>query len=223
MPLPGGLLPGDVLPGGTVGPITLTDTGQRIYDAIAPLMTQDAENGYAGAILSGALATMLDQTAYFARGVEGEPGAVLFDAANVDPSWLPWLSQFVGDSSAVQNTTDVPTQRALIQHPTNFLRGRPSTIVAAAQNTLTGTKTVIINQRTGANPWTLTIATFTSETPNPTATKNAILSVMPAWLVPTIETVTGGDYLSLSASHASYTLMEGAHASYSDIIANPTA
>jgi hypothetical protein len=204
-------------------PPTLTDTGQRLYDSLGPLMTKDAANGYAGQIISGALATMVDQSAYFARGVEGEPGAVLFDVNNVDASWLPWLSQFVGDSSAVQNATDAATQRALIKTPANFTRGRPSTFVAVAQPTLTGTKTVIVNQNTGSNPWTLTIATYTSETPNPSVTKNAILSVMPAWLVPTITTVNGGDYATLAASHSTYTLMEAAHTSYTDVHANPGA
>lgn len=223
MPLPGGLLPGNTFPGGTVGPITLTDSGQRIYDAITPLMAQDAENGYAGAILSGALATMLDKPAYFARGVEGEPGAVIFDVDNVDASWLPWLSQFVGDSSAVQNTTDVATQRALIKAPTNFLRGRPSTFVKVGQTTLTGTKTVLVYQNSPSAPWGINIITFTSETPNPTATKNAFLSVMPAWLVPTIQVLTGGNYTTLAGSHTSYSAMEAAHTHYSDIPTNPAA
>ncbi|MGZ4530797.1 MAG: hypothetical protein ACXVXP_00425 [Mycobacteriaceae bacterium] len=204
---------------------TLTDTGQRLYDSIAPLMSQDADNGYVGAVLCGALATMLDPAAYVARDQEGGlPGwGIVFDVENVEAQWLPWLSQFVGDSAAVTATSDVATQRALISHPVNFLRGRPATIVAAAQTTLTGTKTVLINQNTGGSPWALTIATFTSETPDPVATRNAIMSVMPAWLVPTINTVTGGDYLTLSSSHASYSAMEAAHTHYSDIPTNPAA
>jgi hypothetical protein len=46
---------------------------------------------------------------------------------------------------------------------------------------------------------------------------------MPAWLVPTISVITGGDYATLAASHASYTLMEAAHTHYSDIPTNPAA
>jgi hypothetical protein len=46
---------------------------------------------------------------------------------------------------------------------------------------------------------------------------------MPAWLVPTIVTVNGGDYATLAASHSSYTLMEAAHTSYTDVHANPGA
>jgi hypothetical protein len=206
--------------------MTLTDSGQRLYDSIAPLMTQDAANGNVGQILCGAFATMLDPAAYVARDNQdnGLPGwAVIFDVDNVQAQWLPWLSQFLGDTAAVLTTSNVAAQRSLITTPVNFTRGRPSTIVAAAQATLTGAKTVIMNQFVGASPWAISISTFTSQTPNPTATKNAILATMPAWLVPTISVITGGDYATLAASHASYTLMEAAHTHYSDIPTNPAA
>jgi hypothetical protein len=420
------------------GHVNLTDSAQRLYDAVAPLMNSsqpgmsDADNGYVGAILCGALATIgLDDAAYLARdGIHTDsqgrvlpPFAVLFDVDNVDPKWLPWLSQFVGDATAVRSavfpvvtnlvqnpsfeydsvgvaplhwsdtagtgsptltvtnnwaaagshslrytwtnpdgtsvfagaqsdrvpavpgqryflscaykalnltnpyltmsviwfdsgggyvdgasvasvtanpgdegvisgvtaaapantafahiqvgggssttgdefdfyldacmispsttavdffdgdsaghqwsgtpgdsssstvpgTTDVATQRALIKNPIQLNRGRPAAIKAKAQLRLTGTKTVLFNLRTGNNPWTLTVATYTSETPDPAATKQDILSVMPAWLVPTIETVTGGDYSTLAASHSTYTEMEAAHTSYADIPTTPAA
>ena len=239
MSFPAGTLfpSGDLLP--TVpGPLDLTDSGQRLYDAIAPLMNatapgmSDAENGYVGAILCGALATIgLDDAAYVARdGLNIDSNAnhlpsfaVLFDVDNVDAKWLPWLAQFVGDADAVQAAPDDATKRSLIKNPAQFTRGRPSTIAQRAQATLTGTKTVLINQRTGSNPWAVSIATFTSETPDPVATKNAILSSMPAWLVPTISIVTGGDYATLAASHSTYTLMEAAHTTYSDIPQHPAA
>jgi hypothetical protein len=165
---------------------TLTTTGQEIYDAIAPLMESDqpgrsdADNGYVGAILSGAFATMVA-------------------------------------------APDVATKKAIIKTPLNFTRGRPSTIVAAAQNTLTGAKTVLLNKFLGGNSNALGITTITSQTPNPTATINAIMAVMPAWIVPTISVVTGGDYATLAASHSSYSLMEAAHTHYSDIPTNPAA
>lgn len=211
--------------------ITLTDSGQRLYDAVGPLMLQDAENGNVGQILCAALATMLDDPAYVARdGINVDssgkvlPGhAVLFDVDNVQGKWLPWLSQFVGDSSAVVTAPDDATRRSIIKHPTNFLRGRTSTIIARAQTTLTGAKTVIYNQNVGSDAWHVTISTYVSETPDPTATVNAIMSVWPAWLIPTINTITGGDYATLAASHSTYALMEAAHTHYSDIPTNPAA
>lgn len=213
----------------------LTVTGQEMYDAIAPLMESDqrgyadADNGFVGAILCGAFATMVDPVSDISRDqADGTPGfAILFDPdAIVDaghPEWLPWLAQFVGDSQAVLSTTDVDVQKAIIKTPLNFTRGRPSTIVAAAQNTLTGARVVLLNTFVGGNSNALGITTFTSQTPNPTATKSAVMAVMPAWIVPTFAVVTGGDYATLAASHASYTLMEAAHTHYSDIPVNPAA
>lgn len=216
----------------------LTDSGQRLYDAIAPLMNasapgmSDADNGYVGAILCGALATIgLDAAAYLARdGIHTDsqgrvlpPFAVLFDVDNVDAKWLPWVAQFVGDSAAVQATPDVATQRTLVKNPIQLNRGRPDAIAAKAQLYLTGTRSIFFNLRTGGNPWTLTVATYDTETPDPEATRLAILSVMPAWLVATIEVVPFGSYQTLAASHSEYTQMEAAHLTYSDIPAHPAA
>lgn len=214
---------------------TLTRTGQEIYDALAPLMVSDqpgmsdADHGYVGAILSGAFATMVDPVSDIVREQDdGTPGfAILFDPDALvsinRPEWLPWLAQFVGDSQAVLAAPDVATQTAIIKAPLNFTRGRPSTMIAAAQNTLTGAKTVILNQFLGGSSNAIGITTFTSQTPNPKATVNAVMAVMPAWIVPTFAVVTGGDYSTLAASHSSYTLMEAAHTHYSDIPTNPAA
>jgi hypothetical protein len=98
----------------------------------------DADNGYVGAILSGAFATMVDPVSDIVRDqANGTPGyAILFDPdglVNINRSeWLPWLAQFVGDSQAVLGAPDVPTKQAIIKAPLNFTRGRPTTIVAAA-------------------------------------------------------------------------------------------
>jgi hypothetical protein len=46
---------------------------------------------------------------------------------------------------------------------------------------------------------------------------------MPAWMSFTYTVVTGGDYGTLAASHASYTLMEAAHTVYADVPYNPAA
>jgi hypothetical protein len=214
---------------------TLTTTGQEIYDALAPLMQSDqpgisdADNGYVGAILSGAYATMVDPVSDIVRDqADGTPGyAILFSPDALvsigRPEWLPWLAQFVGDSQAVLSAADVATKQAIIKTPLNFTRGRPSTMVAAAQNTLTGAKTVVLNQFLGGSSNAIEITTFTDQTPDPTATINAVMAVMPAWIVPTFSVVAGGTYAALAASHSSYSLMEAAHTTYADIPTNPSA
>lgn len=205
---------------------TLTDTGQRLYDAVAPLAQQDAENGYALANYCAALAAMLDQVTNLVRdpdaGSTGTPGwAKLFDIDNVDPVWLPWLAQFVGvDLTYVSDTT---SRRALIKAPVGYQRGTVAAMKQAAKVTLTGTQTVLINERAGSDPWKMTASTYTSETPNPTRTLNALLSMKPAGVILTYTTVTGGTYAQLATSHATYSAMEAPHTTYSDIPANPGA
>jgi hypothetical protein len=147
----------------------------------------------------------------------------MFDVDNVDAKWLPWVAQFVGDATAVAAAPDTATARSMIKNPIQFTRGRPGTVAQKIQTTLTGTRTVLANWRDGGDWTKVSIATLTSETPDPVTTQNAAMSVMPAWIVPTISVITGGDYASLAASHASYTLMEAAHTTYSDIPAHPTA
>lgn len=214
---------------------TLTVSGQEMYDALLPLMESDvpgysdADNGYAGAILCGAFATMIDKTSNVVHDQpDGTPGyAILFNPAalveNDMAEWLPWLAQFVGDSQAVLAAPDTATQQAIIENPQNFYAGRPSTIISATKATLTGAQTVLLNQFLGGDSNAIGVTTFASETPNATATLNASMSVMPAWFVVTFASVTGGDYATLAASHATYTLMEAAHTHYSDIPTDPAA
>jgi hypothetical protein len=203
--------------------MTLTTAGQRLYDSLAPLMQEDAANGNAGQILCGALATMLDPVvSVVSDGQDGAlPGwAPAFDPIG-NPDWLDWMGQFVG----VTRPTGMAdaAMATLVQHPTGFNRGSLAAITTAVQATLTGTKTVLINTRVGAAPFVMTVATFTSETPNSQATLLALQSQIPAWMQFTYSTVVGGTYAVLAASHASYTLMEAAHTHYSDIPVNPAA
>ena len=69
-----------------MGMPTLTDSGQRLYDALAPLATQDASNNYALANYCNALAKMLDPVATVVRDQDdGTPGwAFPFQLSN---SW----------------------------------------------------------------------------------------------------------------------------------------
>jgi hypothetical protein len=203
--------------------MTLTTAGQRLYDSVAPLMKQDAANGNVGAILCGAFATMLDPVvAVVSDGQDGNlPGwAPAFDPVG-NPVWLDWMGQFVG----VERPSGVNDagMSQLVQHPTGFNRGSVEAMTTAVQATLTGTKTVLINTRVGAAPFSMTVATFTIATPNSQATLLALQNQMPAWMQFTYSTVTGGTYAILAVSHSSYTLMEAAHTHYSDIPVNPAA
>lgn len=203
--------------------LTLTTAGQRMYDSVAPLMQEDSANGFAGMILCGALATMLDPVVSVVS--DGQDGTLPGWAPAFDPignsAWLDWMGQFVG--VARPSGMSDAAMATLVQHPTGFNRGSVAAMTTAVQATLTGTQTVIINTRVGGAPFVMNVATYTSETPNTQATLLALQNQMPAWMQFTYSTVAGGTYAVLAVSHASYTLMEAAHTHYSDILTTPAA
>jgi hypothetical protein len=91
----------------------------------------------------------------------------------------------------------------------------------AAEATLTGKKTLYFYVKYGGVAFEVKVASLTSETPNPTATREAIESMMAAWEVLKYETITGGTYAALEAAHATYALDEAAHVIYQDMEAEP--
>lgn len=206
---------------------TLTDSGQRLYDSVAPLAAQDPQNGYALANYIAALAAMVDPVANIVRDPDdGDtytvPGwAKLFDVNNVDPSWLPWLAQFVGTN--LTGVTDVQAQRNLIKSPVGYQRGTVAAMVARAQPTLTGAQTVIVQERVSGNPWAMNVHTYANETPNAALTLQALRSMKRAGIVLTYTVVVGGTYGQLAAAHTTYSAMKAAHTTYSDLPANPGA
>jgi hypothetical protein len=209
-------------------PSELSVTGAEIYDSLAPLMGQDAEYGYPGAVLSGALAKGLDPVAALVRDQDdGTPGwAIVFQPENpdLDPAWLDWMAQFVGDGAAVQAATTTDEKIALLQNPVNFTLGLPATIKSTVQSFLTGTQTVYLNSSYGGNPFNLEISTLTGETPtNTAAMEAAVLAVVGAWMNVIFITATAGTYSELEAAHGTYSALEGAHTSYADLETNPGA
>lgn len=202
---------------------SLTTAGQWLYEAVGPLMKQDEDNGFVGARLCGGLATMLDPVVAVVsdRQDGGLPGwAPVFDVQTND-TWLDWMGQFVGVSRPVGANDG--QMRTLVENPVGFNRGTVKAMITAMRVTLTGGMHVLFNIRAGGDPFFLTCATFTSETPDPQATLLALQSQIPAWFAYTYTVVTGGSYATLAASHASYTLMEAAHATYADVPDDPAA
>lgn len=109
------------------------------------------------------------------------PGwAALLDP-DLTPVWaLPWLAQLVGVRLTVGASEAV--QRAEVTTAAGWRRGRPASIVAAVQATLTGTKDVRIVER-WTSAYTLLVLTIPSETPDEAVTLAAIISQKPAGIV----------------------------------------
>lgn len=186
----------------------LDSFAQRLYDSVAPLAYDDANHSYALANYCAALGQMFQIVDDYSRDQGTQPGwSQLLDINRCPPEALGWLGQFVG-VYLIAGLTDAQ-QRARILAAGGWNRGTLASIVAAAQQFLTGTKTVIIRERDpAASPtqpaYGLTIITYVSETPSPAATLAAILAVKPAGIVLNYVTATGEDYQSLITNHALY-------------------
>lgn len=148
--------------------------GAELYDANHALAYADLENDYALAILCEAIGLMWQPVADLVEDRDGRPGwAVLMDVETTPAYAVPWLAQIPG----VQLTRGISEadQRQEVRLRSGEARCRPASMRAAAEATLTGTRTVRILERT-SSAWTLTVITRTSETPDAAATLAALMS-----------------------------------------------
>lgn len=200
----------------------LTFTGEALYEALAPLAAEDEDHGYALAHYSGAQATMLDQVADWSRDQDdGTPGwAILMDPDRCPPEALDWLAQFVGVRFPF--AMDPATKRARIKSTDGFKRGTPAAVRAAAQQFLTGSKTVYMTERWGGNAYAVRIATLASETPNPTLVTAALMDQKPGGILLTYQTVTGQDFNALRDTHTDFADVTATFVTFNEIRDNPT-
>lgn len=129
----------------------------NVIEAMHPVMTDDL------AKFITASAQMFSEIDQLARDTPTDIGwSVILDVDRIPAKGLPWLAQWVGVENIVG--LDEPTQRALIKAQPNRRRGTKASIIAAAQENLIGTKTVILRERIGG-AYRFEIITKTSETP----------------------------------------------------------
>jgi hypothetical protein len=205
----------------------LTETAERFYNQLAPtFFREDERYEWAGAKFCAAFAKLYDPAAEVVQVNGSKPGfAILADPVNCPQQWLPWLGQFVGIPPevglAMLNAGQVSTLRAWIKSPIGYTRGKPSAMRLTAEVTLTGTKTLYFYVKYGGAAFEIRAASLISETPNPTATKEAIESMMAAWEVLHYEAVTAGTMAILEASHATMALIEAAHGTMENLELHP--
>ena len=191
---------------------TLDSFAERIYAALEPLQFSEAELDYPLAKYIAALGAMFQVVEDYSRDQliddDFAPGwSQLLDIGRAPSAALPWLGQFIG--VAVTAGLSDAQQRAQIEAVGGWNRGTPATIAAAAGLYLTGNKSVIFRERDSiacpAEPaYGLTVITFTSETPNPTATEAAIRAQKPAGIVLNYETLDGQDFENLYLNHPDF-------------------
>lgn len=186
-------------------PSDVGSVGEALYERLAPLGYDDEAQDWALLILCGALGVMGQSLRDLVADSEAGPGwSSLLDVDRCPAPFLPFLAQFVGVRLPVGVAEAEARER--IRTPAGFRRGTPAAIVAAAQRTLIGAKTVSLFERDGG-AYRLTVVTRTSETPDTAATERAIRGEKPAGILLTyvvsaspIITELAGDIDSLAGT-----------------------
>ena len=199
-------------------PSELTHTGQKFYGAMAPLVEDDADYGYATSILCGALAAMFDQVADLSRDTDESPGWGVITDPERTP-FIQWLAQFPG--VVIPGGVDEATAREWLRSTDGRNRGTPAAIEGAAKSFLTGSKTVLMIERFGGSAYALQVTTLESETPDPARVEAAIRAQKPAGIVLTYSTISGGDYKTLRDTHTNYADVKATFADYADLRSEP--
>lgn len=201
---------------------TLTHTAQRLYDALGPLATEDGAHGHALAHLCSGVARSIDEVADLSRDLDdGTAGwSQLFDLDARPADWLPWIGQLIGVD--VPSHLDEHARRLRIRGTAGFRRGSIGAIKAAAGQRLTGSRTVYIQERHGS-PWRATVATLTSETPDPTATQRDLAEQKPAGILLMHTLINGGDFNTLRDTHPNFDAVTAAFTSFDALRADPAA
>ena len=129
-------------------------------------------------------------------------------------------------STLYRNETSVEyNQRvaAKLKNASGFKRGTPSAIVAAAQQSLTGNKTVILRERdpgaaaVNGGAYGLTVLTYVSETQDEAKVLADLMSQKPAGIVLNYQTITGSNYLLIRTTYTNYSTLRSAFATYNGL------
>jgi hypothetical protein len=158
----------------------LTPFANDIYDQLGAWRAADTSGDLSKLVT--ALAAMFDQIEEYARDQGERPGwAVIMDVDLCPVEALGFLAQFVGVSLRDGLTT--AQQREWIRSTSGFRRGTPASMVGAAQQYMTGTKTVRMVERARGDAYHLAVITDPAETPDPAAVQRALISQKPAGIV----------------------------------------
>lgn len=176
----------------------------RLLEQTAPFAALDTPFGTNPGdwhILCGAFGAMFQPVEDLSSDTpEGYPGwSVLLDIERIPTVNIPYLAQFVGVN--IPDGLSDSQQRACVRNAAGFTRGRPASIIAAAQLHLTGDKSVILRERDGS-PRTHTIITKANETPNPEQTLVDLMEQKPGADIFNLIITGGQDFLTLKNNYA---------------------
>jgi hypothetical protein len=191
----------------------------RMYRMLLPLTQSDPSYSWSLLTFVNAATLAYEQVEQWVRDTPEGPGwSLLLDVNRCPPEALPWLGQFVG-VRLLKGATEEQNRERIVATD-GFKRGTPAAIKGAAQATLTGNRSVFMTERdhdpadTPNYAYYLTVQTYTGQTPNPTATLNAILAQKPGGIVLTYRCTVGQIYDQVRARFATYTALHAAYPDY---------
>jgi hypothetical protein len=153
---------------------------------LAPVMTDDLE-----AYLDGIGEMFAEVEDYAREDADGNPPwSHLLDPEQVTTvAGLYWLAQLAGVRAAPGLALE--PLRTVVELASARRRGTIAYMVEVVQALLTGSKTVITQERYLDSAYKLRIVTRNSETPDPAAVLAALLAIKPAGIVLTYDHVDG--------------------------------
>lgn len=200
----------------------------QIYTDLEPVLYEDEKFGWTGLLFISAVTGTIQDVDDIVRDQPNQiPGwGKVLDPDIVPDSGIAWLGQLVGVRSEPRLPTDpqevyYANLREKIKARPRFSRGNTSSLITAAQDLLTGNKTVYLFERDGS-PWQARLTTFASETPDAAKVNTAIQAQKPAGIILTHAVVTGGTYDTLRDLHADFNDISTQFANFDDATANPT-
>jgi len=200
-------------------PVVLGTTyADELYPELDPLTSAEADYDYPLMKFINTISLPYEEIEDLARDTSGtEPGwSVLLDIDRVPANAFGYLGQFIGVQLSPGLTND--QQRNRIRNTAGWTRGTVSAIVGAAQQRLTGSKTVILRERTQSSAYKLEVYTYSNETPNAEITEADIMAQKPAGLLLTYTAISPNSYDALDTSYASYNELNAAFPTYNDIL-----
>ncbi len=209
------------------------EVAEDLYAALSPAMTdRDEENDWALLWFLGGLGVSMQAVWDLVQADDSYDGWLrMLDPDTAPEIALGYLGQYAG--AELQPGWTEQEKRDAIKTPSGFRRGAPAAFIQAVQRTLTGTKTVTLEERYTGEAYQMNFDTLEGETPDTNSTIRSALSAKPAGLQlyyggtlvstepgmgpgPGGDPLTDRDYADVDADHASYTSLE-TEGTYEDV------
>jgi hypothetical protein len=188
-----------------------------LIEVMGPWMTDDFM-AWLGAI--GSMFAPIEL--YAADQPDGTPGwAILFDPDTAPDEALDYLAQYVGERFPAGTVAD--DKRVLIKTQPNMNRGQPASIARAVQKWLTGSRRVLILERTypdgtpDPNGDHFIVYTNTADTPYPNLAAQEVQAQCPFDMIAHYEAISAPTWAALEAVYGpTWTAIQSAFTTWSD-------